>query len=378
MELVIGIVIFLLAAATVAMAAGPGLRLFLSRFIPGLDPRCFRCRIEEVEEPQLTLQFQICGRIYAPQAGVETVIRIHLEDLTDPAAPKPILTRNPDYQQDGSLEFAYAVDNGPLPSKVSILKDWVTLLELACQELVFPRQGYRTLEATISVVSKTDQKVLAEARGQVLTLSDQNGYESIQQNRSTRRKGTVQLAAAVWNLSGRLDGGRALLEERLGPKYGGPSADGSESLAEILELSAERSWHFMILEACENICDTAQQAERIEILTLCLEIAATAEVISDEVANTLAMVAERIGISHERFHQLRQKILSGHTDRMSDPKHLLGISDSMSEEEVLRQLTREYRKWNARVTHADERVRRQADQMLNLIMELRHQYQHCG
>lgn len=378
MELVIGFMVLLLAAATIAVAFGPTLRPALARRIPGLDPRHFTCRIHEVEDPQLTLHFQVCGRIYAPRAGLETRIRIQLRDLTSASDPKPILTRNPDCQQTGSMEFVYTIDNGPLPSRVSILKDWVDLLAIPCRDLVFPRQGYRTLELTVSVLSQEDGKTLAEARSQVLTLSEQDGYESIQQNRAARRRALIRIAAAVWNLSGRLDRGRAVIEQNLAGKFSEVPPGEADSVETLVESTVGKSERAVILESCESIRQVAGQAECIEALTLCLEIAATATVITDEISQVLTLIADRLAISPQRFHRLRQKILANRDCTLADPRHLLGIDESMSNEEALRQLTSEYRKWNARVTHADETVRRQADRMLNLIMELRSRYQHCA
>ena len=378
MELVIGIVVLIMAVVTIAVAVGPGpLRTFLGKFIPCLDPRGFACQIYETEDPELVLHFQISGRILSPKTGLTTLISLQLQDVTSPGDPKPILTRNKTLQQENSLEFIYTMDNGPLPSRNSVLKDWVDFFEIPCRELVFPRQGYRTLEASVHVISLTDQKVLASAKSEILTITEQPGYEAIQQNQYTRRKSVIQLAAAIWNLIGRPEALRDEIEQKLNRKYSGASANVSESPEEILDASAGKSPNFMIIEACESIQEVAGQAECIDILVLCLEIAAGAEAITEEVSRALGMICERLGVSSERYHQLSQKILSGHSEKVANPRQLLGITDSMSDDQVLQQLTKEYRKWNSRVTHSDESVRQQADRMLNLIMELRNEYQHC-
>lgn len=379
MEAVIGIIVLSLATVTIVLVTGPEVlrRPWLIRLIPGLDPRHFASRIHETEDPEIVLHFQICGRIHAPRAGLDTQIRILVQDVTDPNEHRPILTRNRDLQQEGGLEFCYTLDNGPLPSKVSILKDWVEFFSIPCAELVFPREGYRTLEAAVSVIAREDGRVLAEARSQILTLSQQPGYESIQRNRIAKRRAVTELAAAVWVLGGRHPDTRARLAARLNEKFAAApgETDTVESiLAETLSCPPDDA----IVEACRSIRDVAAQSECLDTLTLCIETVGASEVISDETSRLLSLIADNLGISPQRFHALRQKILSRHSDKMADPRRLLGIDDSMSGEEILRQLTKEYRKWNARVTHADESVRRQADQMLNLIMELRSRYQHCA
>jgi hypothetical protein len=54
----------------------------------------------------------------------------------------------------------------------------------------------------------------------------------------------------------------------------------------------------------------------------------------------------------------------------------------MNKEETRQQLNREYAKWSSRVISSDPSIRRQADEMLNLIANARTQYvgvrQHSG
>jgi len=46
----------------------------------------------------------------------------------------------------------------------------------------------------------------------------------------------------------------------------------------------------------------------------------------------------------------------------------------MSRKETNELLTKEYSKWNARVTNSDPEIRRQADLMLSLIAEAKNEY----
>jgi hypothetical protein len=47
------------------------------------------------------------------------------------------------------------------------------------------------------------------------------------------------------------------------------------------------------------------------------------------------------------------------------------MTKDMTEEEVLKQLNRAYAKWNARVTHTDKAVQKQAEDMLSWIAQAR-------
>jgi len=93
----------------------------------------------------------------------------------------------------------------------------------------------------------------------------------------------------------------------------------------------------------------------------------------------LAQTAELLEIPQNRFYAMAQKILLSSGCIVEDPAQLLGLSEEMEERAFLKRINEEYRKWNARVTHSDSRIRHQADQMLTLIARLRSQhFQHCS
>ena len=53
---------------------------------------------------------------------------------------------------------------------------------------------------------------------------------------------------------------------------------------------------------------------------------------------------------------------------------ILGITKEMDPDDARKQLNREYAKWSSRVISSDPSIRKQADQMLNLIANARTQY----
>ena len=86
-------------------------------------------------------------------------------------------------------------------------------------------------------------------------------------------------------------------------------------------------------------------------------------------------MAETLHIGPDRFMAICQKRLL--TDNCSYDRWrlLLGVRDVMQPEDLRCRLNEEYRKWNARVTHADPQIRRQADIILSLIAEVRNRQQ---
>jgi hypothetical protein len=124
-------------------------------------------------------------------------------------------------------------------------------------------------------------------------------------------------------------------------------------------------------EACEQLPGYAEPADCCGIFELCIRIAGSASRISQSLLKTLRYIAEKLEIPKDRYESLVQKHLTGKAEQIEEPLTLLGLSEEMSEQQIMEKLTAEYRKWNARVNNPDAAVRQQADQMLNLIAQCR-------
>ena len=123
---------------------------------------------------------------------------------------------------------------------------------------------------------------------------------------------------------------------------------------------------------------TVEPADCCSIFELCLRIAGSASRISQSLLKTLRSIAEKLEIPKDRYESLVQKHLAGKVEQIEEPLALLGLSEEMSERQILEKLTAEYRKWNARVNNPDPVVRQQADQMLNLIAQCRSRLTRCA
>lgn len=375
---VIGIVIGILTAATLLTAVGlDPLRRLLAYFFPSLDPDHFACRILKLEEETETgytdlLKIQIQGRIRAPRNHCDTDLHVRLMDVTESGRePKPVLCKRAEWSADGRCASEYTLYNGTLPARISALADWVTVIELRSTDLIFPRRGPSELACILSILDKESGKPLASARGQTNLISESRGYEEIQQQRHTKQTATLQLAACIWDRSGRSPEGKDILEQWVSQQI----FETEPSLEDLLA-SCRNSPEPWMEQACDGLLGWADPADRYSAVELCLKIAAAGRSIHKDLLSYLHTIADKLEIPEDRFQTLSQKYLTGRVAHMEDPRVLLGLTEQMTEDQIRRQLTAEYRKWNARVTHPDPAVRQQADQMLNLIAQFRSQYAH--
>ncbi len=85
-------------------------------------------------------------------------------------------------------------------------------------------------------------------------------------------------------------------------------------------------------------------------------------------------MARRLDIGWDRFCTMMEMILPICMHEVEDVEIGLGITSEMSNAQTRRHLTKEYRKWNARVTNSNPKIQAQAEHMLKLIAEARIQY----
>jgi hypothetical protein len=124
-------------------------------------------------------------------------------------------------------------------------------------------------------------------------------------------------------------------------------------------------------QAVECLAAFAEQTDKLDAIELALLVFASDDMITSQRFNALSNAVDNLGIKRARFLALCQKILLFSDCKFEDPAFLLGIDDLSDEATVRLRLNEEYRKWNARVTHPDEDIRRQADRILSLIADLR-------
>ena len=178
----------------------------------------------------------------------------------------------------------------------------------------------------------------------------------------------------------------ALLEPEVNVIYGWVktnfgSADASESAQLELERALNktaaffhRGGHLNLPEICGEIVEIAPMVGRLDILDLCLRVAAAKGQVTKAELTLLKDLAEWLQIDRNRLRAMVEKILPVSMHKTQDAEIILGVTTEMTKDEARHQLNREYAKWSSRVISSDPSIRKQADQMLNLIANARTEY----
>ena len=351
-----------------------------------IDPNVLNGRARIGRQPkgdtwQTVLILDLCGTIEAPDEGHEVGLEVTLADVTDDKTnPLPALTRPKQGSIHDVTPFVYQTGMGKLCRQTTVLEDWTAVAQISPEWFVLPRQGRRELQYHIAVVSQSTGDRLVSTTCTAAYESIETGYLDIEDNIQRAKTLAVGLAFSVGAAN------NALLESEIDIIHGWVrtnlgSADASESAQLELERALRktaaffhRGGHLNLQEICGEIVEIAPMVGRLDILDLCLRVAAAKGQVTKAELTLLKDLAGWLQVDRNRLRAMVEKTLPISMHQTEDAEMILGVTTEMTQDEARHQLNREYAKWSSRVISSDPAIRKQADQMLNLLANARTQY----
>ena len=353
------------------------LRPVLLQCAAGMSRYKFTCKVEcLVNESQPidkdnVFRVQMIGRIPTSCDNVDTDVSVEISDITDGCFhPATVLSADQQYRAETCSEFYYNTHNGIIPHKNAVLASWLTITTIPCHVLRFACRGRRKLLFKVCVLAHETGETLVSDQQVVEYVSCRDGYKEIQDRRLEVIKSSVQLAAIVAAPTEALsEQAKQRITEWIAQKA--QHFPVTDRMAEWIQSVQAPDKMSSIEQALEQLMAYSDQNDRLAVIELILQVIVDSKAITAVQADHLMDISRRLGIQQKRFLSSCQKVLLMSDCQIENPSFLLGIEGSMDEETYRSRLNQEYRKWNARVTHPDERIRCQADRMLNLIADLR-------
>jgi hypothetical protein len=332
-----------------------------------------------------SFEVKIRGLISAPMDQCNVDVQFLIADVADERSePRPVLSTAQQFQMEDSPAFCFRANIGKLPNSVTCLSSWTQIARIRADLLRFPRKGKRKLKFITSIISTTDDRELACAVATIDYKNGMVGYIDAKENRQRAETLTVQLAAAVCSSAQKpTEAAVKVVSDWINAKIKTStgadnkphkSSELEQVLKDALQCCNEHNRPADIDAVCKEIAEAATIIERYEAIELCLLVAKATGNISPEQTTVLGGFADSLGVDRDKFQAKVQKILPLGIYESKDFGFILGMRADMSADEARRQLNKEYRKWNARVTHADPDTQTQASQMLALIADARTKY----
>ena len=351
-----------------------------------LDLSKFHCRARIGREGRgdswrSVLVVDITGTIQAPAEGLEIDVRIELSDVTDRAGePLPVLDRPKHGPLNTSSPFVHQADMGRLCRQTTVLQDWTTVAQLSTNWFVLPRRGSRQLQYTTAIMSRATGERLACASCLSTYENIETGYLDIEDDIQRVKTLAVGLAFSVGAANGQLlDPEVNVIGAWVKTNFG--SAEVSDGARLELDRALQKTAAFFrrggtlnVAQVCREIVEIAPLVARLDIVDLCLRVAAAKGQVTAAELRLLKEMSDGLQVDRERLRAMVAKILPVEMHQTRDAEMILGVTSGMSNDEARHQLNREYAKWSSRVISSDPAVRRQADQMIRLIADARTEY----
>ena len=116
---------------------------------------------------------------------------------------------------------------------------------------------------------------------------------------------------------------------------------------------------------CREIVKIAPAGLRLDIMRLFLNVAKADGIVTQPEMIVINKFASWLQIERAKFRAALEQLIPLSICQIKDADVLLGITSDMDSESVCKYLNEEYRRWNARVTNADAKIREQAAHMLD-------------
>jgi len=390
------LLITILIAASAAMVIIPLIGGFLKRSVvtkadspdgrrrTGPEQEKLNCRVRLLEEKgdnsvEAVFNVEIYGTIYAPVGCDSAVVNISIADTTDGHdKAKPVHTLVEKWQiNKNSPVLCFSSKLGRLPERAAILSDWIQVGRIPADSLVFPLKGKRILQFRTSILAGQNGEELACATCDFACENLSLGYIELEQNILRAKTMAVSLALTLASVNRKISAGQAeVIRNWIKHNIDAGADKGGGKFKKLLNRvvafcpGCNRIYYRRI---CEKIAATIPVKVRCGILDFCLRVVGSDGAITSEQLIMLKNIADWFGVGREKFRAMAESILPVSMYRAEDLEISLGITSGMSKDQIYRQLSKEYRKWNARVTNRNPEVENQAEYMLKLIAEIRNQ-----
>lgn len=324
------------------------------------------------------LNLKMRGTIVVPIPNYPVVFIVSLFDSTEET--KPVLTTINAFQMKQSMAFLYISDPFFIPHQQSILEDWVDFLKIPTDGLIFPKKGRRSLEVKVDVRSAIDFEELIVSASRVITIENKNaGYEGFVENREEVKRLIIQLAVAVSASDEKVERNeKEAVMQWLRRTNLTNDEKANKAIRGRLEKVFDYSLNFVAKGGeiqtawiCKRILEIAHPAEKYEAIELALKVANADNLAAENEIRLLERLAKALQLDPKRFKALMEKHLPLEMYEKVDRDVILNIQEDMTREQKKKHLREEYVKWNSRVTNPNPVIRKQAEDMLQLIAEAR-------
>lgn len=212
-------------------------------------------------------------------------------------------------------------------------------------------------------------------------LNDSSDCETVVDDATAVRSLAIPLALSIAGANSRISGRQSRVVEAWGKRNGAISPESGRAgyifakiIARLIAFFPDRHVTRTVAFG-QKIAGVASFATRCSIFELCLLVVRAGGFASVAQLMLLKGMAYRFDIKMDRFRSMMERIIPVTMHEVVDMEICLGVTREMDRSGICHQLSKEYRKWNSRVTNSNRQVRTEAEYMLNLVAQTRKLYE---
>lgn len=339
-----------------------------------------KCKVSfaDKDKEKDKLLVEIKGLVKSPYKKSFVSAVVTMFDVTDSYKRKKIVQSSTGaFQCEKSPEFSFEKDLGKLTCNELVIENWMKVANINTQFIRPARKGTRKLELVLTIFSKEKSKVIARSCCYFDFENENPGYIDLQDNIQKAKSIAITLGFAVSAADGKLY--KCQIDTI--KKWAHNNFEYTDNDKTKMEKAMDKIVSFFqngntldIRKICWDLVEIAPLPMRYEILELCLKVARSNGTAFKEEIEMLKNLGSWLQVDPLKFHDMVEKHLPVNIHEVEDMEFILGISETMTEDQKRKLITQEYHKWNSRVTNFDDEVKSQADHMLELIAQARTLY----
>lgn len=327
------------------------------------------------------------GAIPSDYAG-GTQLFLHLYDISGGGKGKMVLSAIDSLQEESTTVFQFSPPSVASPGSAFV--EVTELVAIPLDALMPARGGGTTLRIKLSCCAsippakfvggehRRGGRVLDTATCRMTIQHWESGYEDLKDSKDKAIDCAIELAMEVAAADGDLDRREGQVVKKWLQKILGPDATDEEKnhCNSLLRSSGEKALagRLRVSDVLSNLKKHTSKGFAIEVVDLCAEILTADGVASGSELTLVDEIIDGLGLDRKSTRSLIDKrIMTADIDLDlgSDPYSMLGVQAGMDSAEIKKRLMNEFKKWNARTTHEDPRIRERATEMLALIGKAR-------
>jgi hypothetical protein len=349
---------------------------------PVFNPDRLNCRIDvQFRQDKPVFDIKIRGKITVEIPGQHIKLHTRFNDITNGInSQRPVYRSSKNNLLQEQQPFEHICELGKVPNTTMEISDWLSIAQIDTETLLMPQQETEMLLAQAELFCCETSQQLDMAQFWFQYENRNIGYLDIQDTIDRAKALGVTLAFSVCAAEGKLcKPVIQYIRQWAASNIGSYMESGKKNrkLDKALNTTIcffDKGQKVDIVRLAMELTPKVPIAYRYSIIELCICAAAAKGIITDLQFKMLKDIAFRLELDMEKFRSILERMAPETISQVKDLELLFGLTSEMDIDQSIEKLNSEYRKWNARVTHIDAAVQKQAEQMLNLIAQARAQY----